>query len=604
MFLSRSMHRTVAVVSSASRQGFVLRRNYSSVKSSSRLPSLGHSNGSPSIQRAHFSAKASTPSDELPFPYLYPTRKEEPSITTTKAKDVSSTSSTTTSNNKVFDPDDPFDDTGMLSREEREQVKRQHSQQMTSVKLSSLPITTTVPNFIPSNVPSQDLDAPETLITTLENGIRVVSQDNLSQMCTFGVLTNVGSRHEDVPGTVHCLETMAFGSTQHYDGLHITHLLQDWGATRFVAHSREHTMHCIDIMRPNVYKGMNLLADVVLNPLIAELPIQVENAKEVMQFQAQQQMPEILLGEALHVAAYGTDQQLGKRHFATPETIPQLNATLVADFHQKNIRNNPKGMVIAGAGIDHKELVDMTKEHFGSLEQHSSPTTIPSTYRGGSHYIETSSTSTIYQAILPEEEPCRVALVFPVGGWHSDTLVTACVLQTLLGGGPSFSAGGPGKGMYSRIYQEVLNKYSWMDTAEACTTFLEEGGLFGLSASTKEEEKVPELVKILVNKLARLVVQPVSKIELSRARNMLKCNLLSQLESRLILFEDMGRQLLTFGKLEDAAVSCQKIDAVTADDIQHLAQDMLQNHAPTIAATGRYIDKIPSYDAVCRLFRP
>jgi processing peptidase subunit alpha len=53
-------------------------------------------------------------------------------------------------------------------------------------------------------------------------------------------------------------------------------------------------------------------------------------------------------------------------------------------------------------------------------------------------------------------------------------MVTACVLQTLLGGGSSFLAGGPAKGMYSRMYQQVLNRYGWMETAEAFTTFANE----------------------------------------------------------------------------------------------------------------------------------
>ena len=36
--------------------------------------------------------------------------------------------------------------------------------------------------------------------------------------------------------------------------------------------------------------------------------------------------------------------------------------------------------------------------------------------------------------------------------------VTACVLSQMLGGGGSFSAGGPGKGLYSRFYMNVLNR--------------------------------------------------------------------------------------------------------------------------------------------------
>lgn len=37
-------------------------------------------------------------------------------------------------------------------------------------------------------------------------------------------------------------------------------------------------------------------------------------------------------------------------------------------------------------------------------------------------------------------------------------------LSSLLGGGGSFSAGGPGKGMYSRLYTDVLNKYHWIES--------------------------------------------------------------------------------------------------------------------------------------------
>lgn len=402
---------------------------------------------------------------------------------------------------------------------------------------------------------------------------------------------------------MHLLETMAFGSTAEYDGLEITQLLQDWGATRFASHSREQTLHCIDILRPNLQQGMDLLTDVVLEPLIAASPEEVEFAKEVMMFQAQEMMPELALGEALQVAAYGADQQLGKLHFATPESIPLLNAPLVEDFFVQNIRNNPKGMVLAGAGIAHDELVDMAKERFGNIKQESTPTTVQSVYRGGYHFAEKPSSSSVYAMTLPEEEQCRVALAFPVGGWHSETMVTACVLQTLLGGGSSFSAGGPGKGMYSRMYQQVLNRYGWMETAEAFTTFADEGGLFGLSASTPVPDKVPELVTVLADQLARLAIQPVGEVELSRARNMLKCNVLTQLESRLILFEDMGRQILTYGKREDAATTCKKIEAVTADDIQRLAQEMLQNHPPTLAASGSHLDKMPSYDDVSRWFR-
>merc|ERR1712194_409350 len=111
----------------------------------------------------------------------------------------------------------------------------------------------------------------------------------------------------------------------------------------------------------------------VLEPLISKAPAELEYAKEVMAFQTQEQVPELALGEALQVAAYGTDQQLGKPHFATPESIPLLNAPLIEDFYLNNIRNNSGGMVVAAAGIAHDELVDMANEYFSTMEQKTAP---------------------------------------------------------------------------------------------------------------------------------------------------------------------------------------------------------------------------------------
>jgi hypothetical protein len=154
------------------------------------------------LKNARFSVHSS---EEPTFSsYEYPTRTEAPEITTTKAADAAVTTGTSTAKgaNKTYTTEDPFDDNGTLSAEDRDRLKAEQSKALGSIKLSSLPITTTVPDFIPPNVSSGELEPPETLITTLDNGIRVVSQETYSQMCTIGVLSNVGSRHESITGTV------------------------------------------------------------------------------------------------------------------------------------------------------------------------------------------------------------------------------------------------------------------------------------------------------------------------------------------------------------------------------------------------------------------
>ena len=45
---------------------------------------------------------------------------------------------------------------------------------------------------------------------------------------------------------------------------------------------------------------------------------------------------------------------------------------------------------------------------------------------------------------------------------HKDPeFIAVCVLNMIMGGGGSFSAGGPGKGMYTRLYTNVLNRYNY-----------------------------------------------------------------------------------------------------------------------------------------------
>ena len=135
-------------------------------------------------------------------------------------------------------------------------------------------------------------------------------------------------------------------------------------------------------------------------------------------------------------------------------------------------------------------------------------------------------------------------------------MVAICVLQTLLGGGDSFSAGGPGKGMYSRLYREVLNRCYWAEAAEAFIMLHNDAGIIGISGGesarnstidrsigllTSYTASVPSMSQNLtfqiLEQFAKLSYQNVTDEELSRAKNMLRCNVLTQVRGDLKLQE-------------------------------------------------------------------
>ena len=100
-----------------------------------------------------------------------------------------------------------------------------------------------------------------------------------------------------------------------------------------------------------------------------------------------------------------------------------------------------------------------------------------------------------------------------------------------------------------------------------------------------------------MSNLLRLGQQPVERSELDRAKNMLKVNVLTQLESRLVLFEDIARQVATFGRRQTLQEMTAAVDAVTEEDILRIGRYMCAA-PPSIAAHGEDLSRVPPYDQV------
>ena len=94
---------------------------------------------------------------------------------------------------------------------------------------------------------------------------------------------------------------------------------------------------------------------------------------------------------------------------------------------------------------------------------------------------------------------------------HQDPdFIAFCVLNMMMGGGSSFSAGGPGKGMYTRLYLKVLNRNYWMYSAVALNHSYEDGGLFCIQASAPPKMVSYEREKFLSEGKAQSVHSTLS----------------------------------------------------------------------------------------------
>jgi len=160
----------------------------------------------------------------------------------------------------------------------------------------------------------------------------------------------------------------------------------------------------------------------------------------------------------------------------------------------------------------------------------------------------------------------------------SDDIYALAALQTLLGGGGSFSAGGPGKGMYSRLYTNVLNQHGWVESCVAFNHSYTDSGLFGIAASCYPG-RTGKMLEVMCRELRALTLSSgfdaLGQAEVNRAKNQLRSSLLMNLESRMVELEDLGRQVQLHGRKIPVHEMVRRISALTVEDLRRVAMDVV-----------------------------
>ncbi|CAH9098569.1 unnamed protein product [Cuscuta europaea] len=429
----------------------------------------------------------------------------------------------------------------------------------------------------------------KTKITTLPNGIKISSETSASPAASVGLYVDSGSIYEtpDSFGASHLLERMAFKSTLNRSHLRIVREVEAIGGSVQAAASREQMVYTYDALKSYVPQMVELLIDAVRNPAFLDWEVkeQLEKMKnEITEFSKN---PQALLLEAVHSAGYVGP--FANPLMASEASINKLDGTALEEFVAENY--TASRMVLAASGVEHEELLRIAEPLLSDLPnvpRYEEPKPI---YVGGDYRCQA------------EQGMTHFALAFEVpGGWHKEKdAMILTVLQMLMGGGGSFSAGGPGKGMYSRLYLRVLNEYPQVHAFSAFSSIYNSSGLFGIQATTFSDFS-SKAVDIAVKELTA-IANPgeVDQSQLDRAKQATKSAILMNLESRMVASEDIGRQVLTYGERKPVDHFLKAIEEVSAKDIASIAQKLISSPL-TMASYGDVLD-LPSYDNVSSRFR-
>lgn len=421
---------------------------------------------------------------------------------------------------------------------------------------------------------------PQLTMSTLRNGLRVITDSTPGHFSALGAYVDAGSRFEDpkYPGLSHIVDRLAWKSTEKYTGVETIENLTKLGGNFMCSAQRESILYQASVFNPDVDKMFDLMAQTIRYPRMTsdELEETLETARyEVSELAYKHEM---LLPEVLHQAAY-KNNTLGLPLFCPEDRIGKIGLQDIHSYHKKFYQ--PQNVVVAMIGVSHDHAIRLAEEHFGTWQPTSSkPDMGVVNYTGG-------------EITLPYQQPLysnlpelyHMQIGFETNGLLHDDLYALATLQKLLGGGSSFSAGGPGKGMFSRLYTQVLNQYGFVENCSSFNHSHVDSGLFGvtISCTPNAAHIMSQIICMELSKL--LETDPaqggLTEKEVQRAKNQLTSSLLMNIESKLAKLEDLGRQIQCHGKVTTIDEMIEKIEALSINDLRAVAEKVLTGNVVT-----------------------
>lgn len=430
---------------------------------------------------------------------------------------------------------------------------------------------------------------PRTQLTTLKNGIRVATENLPGQTATVGVYIDTGSRWEDekTNGVAHFLEHMIFKGTERRSRVALETEVENIGGHLNAYTGREQTAFYAKVLEHDVPQAMDILSDIIQHSKLDARAVEAERGTILREMQEVEANTEELLFDYLHYTAYrGTS--LARTILGPKENIRRINREDLLRHIKSHYTGNR--MVVVGAGpVKHEELVKLTEKLFAGIPAQAShefePFMEPAKFTGSDvlHRDDSYDSATI-------------AIAYPTAGATDPDHIPLMVAQYLLGSWDRASTAGAGKYSSSRMVRDLASS-GVARSVSAFSTSYKDTGLFGVQL-TAEEVGTSEAVDIVCENLAALS-HKIDPNQLEEAKILVKMNLLNQLDTNLNVAEDIGRQMLSYGRRMHPLELIARIDSVDVNAVQNAARRFLYDHDHALAAIGNLYE-LPSYERMRR----
>jgi processing peptidase subunit beta len=431
-----------------------------------------------------------------------------------------------------------------------------------------------------SSYPESVLAAPECQVTTLPNGVRVVSEAGTGDVVSLCVAVDSGSRFETASssGMSHLIAQAGFAGKESEVALMGGHFTARAG--------RESTAFQATVHKSHAAKALGVLAHAAKGAAVASAGA-LEKAKgaALCELEGSVDSPERHLLEHLHDAAF-LDTAMAMPVMGTAPSVESISSSDVSAFVARNF-TGPRVVVSGAGGVEHAALADASSSLLGSL---------PSTPPGG---LEAPMEPGFFvgsdKRMRFDSKPvAHVALAFQGAAATSEYAVPLQLLQAVLGSWDRRSnVGNDGASRWSID----LAEHELAHRAGSFGFAYKDAGLIGVMG-VAPDNKLDDFMWHTLDNVVRLC-HNLTDEEVERAATSLKSSRLLSTASATAGAADLAGQMLSHGRCVSAAEFFARVDALSTADVKSTAMDFIHDQDHALAAVGP-IFELPDYNWIRR----
>ncbi len=403
----------------------------------------------------------------------------------------------------------------------------------------------------------------------LENGLRIlmVPLPNF-QSVSMGIFVGVGSRYESTAqaGMSHFIEHMLFKGTQKRPTARlIAEAIEGVGGVSNAYTSQENTVYYAKVAAPQIDTAIDVLVDLIRNPLFVSAEIEKERLIIGEEINMVYDIPDSWVNVLIDQVMWPR-HPLGQNIAGTHQSLAGFSRDDILDFFEKSY--HPQNLLIAlGGAFEPEHVVSKLSALLADWQPNTLPTfeTAPSLQTGPHCYIED-------RAI----EQGHFCLALPGLSRKDPQRYVLSILNTILG-----------DGMSSRLFLNIREEKGLAYAVDSGMNFLQDTGSLIVYAGV-DPKRAPEALQAVLDELECLRHEPVPAQELRKAKEYLKGRLVLGLEDSFSRAAWVAYQALFMDTIKAPEDVLNAYEAVTVDDIQAVAQKIINPNTYNLAAIGPF----------------